>query len=176
MKLFIARAHIQTDCCYVRKLISGRMRFVFMWTLFFVWGMVDGKMIRRKALMSGGGLSKSKIVKGALKSAAQAGAMYLTYEGVQAARDAIVGESKESDWLEGLLEGMAKEKKASGDDWWMSEEMIIVITAGCVLMGLIIAPVGVWCWRRTRRGRNDNNVAMEEILDPDVENNDNNDP
>ena len=63
----------------------------------------------------------------------------------------------------------------SGDDWWMSEEIIIVITAGCILMGLIIAPVWVWCWRRTRRGRNDNNVAMEEILDPDVENNDNND-
>ena len=147
-----------------------------MWTLFILWGMGDGKMIGRKALRSGGGLSKSKLVKGALKSAAQAGAMYLTYEGVQAARDAIVGEGQESAWLEGILESMAKERKGSGDDWWMSEGIIIAITAGCVLMCLVIAPVWVWCWRKARRGRNDNNVPMEEIIDPDVENNENNDP
>ena len=148
------------------------MKFVVMVILCILWGSVEGKLIRRRPVLSGG-LSKSKILKGALTSAAQAGGMYLAYEGVQAAHEAIVGDT-ESDWLQGLLEGMAKEKKASGDDWWISEEMIIIITAGCVLMGLIIAPVGVWCWRRTRRGRNDNNVAMEEILDHDVEN-DNND-
>ena len=43
-------------------------------------------------------------------------------------------------------------------------------------MCLVIAPVWVWCWRKARRGRNDNNVPMEEILDPDVENNEDNDP
>ena len=72
------------------------------------------------------------------------------------------------------MEGAAKEKKASGDEWWLSEEWIIIISGGCVLMGLITAPVGVWCWRHTRRGRHEDNIAMEEMLDHD-EGNDNND-
>ena len=100
--------------------------------------------------------------------------MYLTYEGVQAARDAIVGEDQESAWLEGIMANMVKERK--GSKWWMSEGVIIAITAGCVMMCLVLAPVLVCCWRKARRGRNDNNVPMEEVIDPDVENNEHNDP
>ena len=139
-----------------------------------LWGSVDNKLMRRRPVFSGG-ISKSKLLKGALSSAAQAGGMYLAYEGAQAAHEGIVGDT-ESDWMKGILEGAAKKKKASGDKaWWLSEEWIIIICGACVMMGLITAPVGIWCVRRKRRAGHEV-IAMEEMSDQDegIDNDNNN--
>ena len=110
-----------------------------------------------------GGVSKKKIMQGALSSAAQAGTMYLAYEGAQALDDAITG-NDDDEWIKQVMEGVSQKKAESGE-WWMSEEWIVITCGLLVLAGLITTPLGMWCVKRKWRGEE----RRDEREDEDIE-------
>ena len=114
-----------------------------------MWSCSESKRMR-KPIFSGG-VSKKKLLQGALSSAAQAGGMYLVYEGAQALDEAITGNS-DDEWIKKVMEGAVKKKASGSDAWWMSEEWVVITCGLLVLAGLITTPLGLWCMRRKRRG------------------------
>ena len=124
------------------------MKWILIAILCVMWGSVDSKMMRKPVFS--GGISKRKLLQGALSSAAQAGGMYLAYEGAQAAHEAIAGDP-DAEWMKRVMEGAAKKKASGSEAWWLSEEWIIIICGFLVMVGLITTPLGIWCVKRKRR-------------------------